>query len=238
MAYELVRRGLMVLVLILPVSLNHAAVYRDLDRIVAVVDEEVVLWSEVRLRVSLIRDQMRANGMRVPTDNVMMSQVLERLILESIQLQMAERGGMRISDQELTDSIDAIAGRNGMSMDQFREALAGDGVSYPQFREQVRRDIIMNQVQRNQVERRIYISEQELENYLAWATYCLPSRIEPMRQCRRARKPRPIRSIKSFSMGRTSARWRFSIRLANARSSAATWVGVSRVSFHLCLPIV
>ncbi|MCZ6870734.1 MAG: SurA N-terminal domain-containing protein, partial [Gammaproteobacteria bacterium] len=167
MAYELVRRGLMVLVLILPVSLNHAAAYRQLDRIVAVVDEDVVLWSEVRLRVSLIRDQMRANGMRVPSDDVMTSQVLERLILESIQLQMAERGGMRISDQELTDSIDAIAGRNGMSMDQFREALAVDGVLYPQFREQVRRDIIMNQVQRNQVERRIYISEQELENYLA-----------------------------------------------------------------------
>ncbi len=168
MAYELVRGGLIVLLLILPMSLSHAAAkYRELDRIVAIVDEDVVLWSEVRLRVSLIRDQMLANSMRAPSDDVMMSQVLERLILESIQLQMAERGGLRISDQELTDSINAIANRNAMSMDQFREVLAGDGVSYPRFREQVKRDIIMNQVQRNQVERRIYISEQELENYLA-----------------------------------------------------------------------
>ena len=77
MAYELVRGGLIVLLLILPMSLSHAAAkYRELDRIVAIVDEDVVLWSEVRLRVSLIRDQMLANSMRAPSDDVMMSQVL------------------------------------------------------------------------------------------------------------------------------------------------------------------
>lgn len=149
----------------LPLAVSHGA-QGELDHIMAIVDEDVVLASEVATRVNNIQSQMIANGMRPPPGDVMVNQVLERLIVESVQLQMAARAGVRISDQELTDAISGIARQNGMTLDQFREALAADGIKYSQFREDIRREIILSQVQRNQVQRRIYVSDQELDNFL------------------------------------------------------------------------
>jgi peptidyl-prolyl cis-trans isomerase SurA len=166
MMNDRLRRWLLAALASLPIALAHGE-YREVDRILAIVDDDVVLASEVVSRVNAIRAQILDSGRRPPSNELLMSQVLQRLILESIQLQMAERGGLRITDQNLTDAISNIARRNGMNMDQFRQALGADGISYEEFREEVRRDIILNELQRNQVERRIYISDQELENYLA-----------------------------------------------------------------------
>lgn len=140
--------------------------YHEVDRVAAIVDDDVVLVSEVLDRVQMVKQQMTASGRRLPSDDFLVNQVLERLILESIQLQMAERAGVRVSDQELTDAINGIAKQNNVTLDQFRVLLANEGIEYGKFREEIRRQIILNQVQRNQVERRIYISEQELDNFL------------------------------------------------------------------------
>jgi peptidyl-prolyl cis-trans isomerase SurA len=143
------------------------AVPQSLDYIVAVVDDDVVLASELVSRGETVRGQMEAAGMPMPPDEVLFNQLLERLIMESLQLQMGERAGVRIDDEQLTEAIGGIAQQNGLNLAQFREALANDGMDYREFREDVRREMIIQRVQRNRVNSRIRISEEEIDAFLA-----------------------------------------------------------------------
>ncbi len=137
---------------------------KPLDRIAAVVDDDVIMKSEVNSRVSVVKNQ--SQGVALPPDDILASQVLERLISESIQLQMAERSGMRISDQELNATIDEIAKQNGMNLNQFKKALEKDGINYLDAREQIRRERLISQVQRYRVGGKIQISEQDIDSFL------------------------------------------------------------------------
>ena len=143
----------------------HAQV-KPLDGIVAVVDDDVVLTSELDHRVKAVREQLLASGQQLPPMDILINQVLERLILESIQLQMGERAGVRIDDETLTRAIDGIAERNGMTIDEFITQIEVDGFPYAQFREDIRRDMILSRVQSSQVNRRISMTEQEVESFL------------------------------------------------------------------------
>jgi len=104
--------------------------------------------------------------MELPPRDTLMSQLLDRLVLDSLQLQMGERAGIRIPDEELTRAVGGIAQQNGMDMAAFRQALAQDGMTYREFRDQIRREMIIARVQQNRVNDRIYISPQELQNFL------------------------------------------------------------------------
>ena len=139
---------------------------RQLERIAALVDEDVVLESEVLERVRMIRDQMRSAGREAPPNDVLLSQVVERLILESIQLQMAQRGGIVVADDALTRAVQGIAEQNKMTLDQFIAQLAKDGMSYPSFREQVRREMVISRMQQARVMPRVFVGEQEVDNFL------------------------------------------------------------------------
>lgn len=143
------------------------AASQELDRIVAIVDDDVVTATELLERLSFIERQFQQGGMQLPPRDVLMSQLLERLILDSLQLQMAARGGLRVSDEELTQAVASIAQSNGMDLPTFQSALARDGMSYRQFRDQIRREMIIARIQQNRVNDRIYISPQELTNFLA-----------------------------------------------------------------------
>ena len=144
-----------------------AAAITELDGIVAVVDDDIVLASELASRLRSVRMQMVQAKVTPPPDDVLLSQLLERLILESLQLQMGERAGVKIDDETLTKAIDGIAKQNKMSLEQFQAVLVNDGMSYREFREQVRRELLISRVQRNRVNSRIYISDQEIEAFLA-----------------------------------------------------------------------
>lgn len=144
-----------------------ASAFQELDRVVAVVDEDVVLASELIERLQYIEQQFEANNMQVPPRDILASQVLERLILDSIQMQMGRRAGVRIGDEELTQAVAGVAQQAGMNLTQFQHALAQDGMSYADFREQIHREMIVGRVQQNRVSDRIYISPQELQNFLA-----------------------------------------------------------------------
>jgi len=139
------------------------AVVRELDRIVAVVEDDVVLGSELITRLTTVREQMEANDIAPPPNDVLLSQILERLIVESVQLQEASRRGIEIDDESLTQAVGAFAQQNRMTLDQFREALRRDGIAYGEFREQIRREMIITRVQRALVNRRIQISEQDVD---------------------------------------------------------------------------
>jgi peptidyl-prolyl cis-trans isomerase SurA len=138
-----------------------------LDQVVAVVNDDIVLQSELESRTELVREQIRAQGAQPPADRVLREQVLERLIMDRIQLQIADRQGIRISEQELNAALQNIADKNQMTLAQFREALIAEGRDYAQAREQIRQEMLLARVQQANVNRRINVSEQEIQNYLA-----------------------------------------------------------------------
>lgn len=138
-----------------------------LDRVIAIVDDGVILQSDLDARVSTIKSRLQAEGTSLPPDSVLRERVLDQLLQDQIQLQLAEEAGMRISDTELNQTINNIAQRNGMSVDQFEAALASEGLSYRQAREQIRREMLISRIQQRRVDPRIRITEREVNNYLA-----------------------------------------------------------------------
>ena len=139
------------------------AVPKVLDRIIAVVDDDVILASELITRLNTVREQIARSDSQQPPEDVLVNQILERLILESVQLQEASRRGIEVDDETLTRAVLSFAERNGVSLEVFQAKLQQDGVSYGEFREQIRREMIVNRVQRALVNRRVQISEQDVD---------------------------------------------------------------------------
>jgi len=137
---------------------------QTIDSIAAIVDDEVIMHSELKERIGILKKQSK--NMRLPPDAVLHEQVLDRLVSESIQIQMADRAGMRISDQQLNQTIENIARQNGMNLKEFKKALEKDGVKYSQAREQIRRERLLSEVQRYRVGDKIQISEQDIDAFL------------------------------------------------------------------------
>ncbi len=144
-------------------GLTHAQL-TSIDSIAALVDDEIIMHSELTSRVGVIKKQ--SAKMRLPPDSVLREQVLDKLINESIQMQMAERSGIRISDAQLNKTVENIAKQNGMSLKNFKKALQKDGIKYTQAREQIRRERLLSEVQRYRVGNKIQISEQDIDAFL------------------------------------------------------------------------
>ena len=138
-----------------------------LDQVVAIVDDDIVLASELQERVQGVRSTMEARGVEVPEDEILIRETLDRLILDSIQLQLANRYGVRIPDQQLDEAMNRLARQNGLTLEQFRVALEQAGQSYAAAREGLRDDLAIQRVQQGNVMRNINISEQEIDNFLA-----------------------------------------------------------------------
>jgi len=162
------RHGVQALLVLLAVlaPLSAQAERKLLDQVVAIVDEDVILQTELEARISTIASRLRAQGTGLPPQEVLEERVLDQLITESIQMQMADRAGMRISDNELNETMANIAERNGMSLAQFENQLAAEGVSYNQAREQIRKEMLTSRVQQRQVGNRVRVTDREVENYL------------------------------------------------------------------------
>ena len=139
----------------------------ELDRVAAIVDNDVIMASQVTERMNTIRQQLSERGATdLPPDDELRAQVMDRLVLESIQLQMADRAGIRIDDATLNQTMQQLAERNGVSLEQFQAALERDGISYAHAREQVRRELLINRVRQRRVAERIQVSDQEVRNFL------------------------------------------------------------------------
>lgn len=139
-----------------------------LEGIAAIVDEDVVLQSELEQRLADIRFQYTSRQQTLPPEDILKRQVLEQLILERIQLSQAERAGARIDDNSLNASISDIASQNAMTLAQFRDKLESEKAgSYDQVREQIRREMIISRLRNKRVGDRIRITEQDIDNFLA-----------------------------------------------------------------------
>jgi len=138
-----------------------------LDRVAIIVGEGVVLESQVDGMMQNIKKRYSEQGAALPPDEVLLEQVHERLIIQELQLQMAERAGIRVSDTELNASFQNIAQNNQLSLEEFIETIESEGESYQDLREQVREEMIIQRVQRGRVGREVDITEQELNGFLA-----------------------------------------------------------------------
>ncbi len=140
---------------------------QPLNRVVAIVDNDVIMQSQLDARVREVQQTIAKRGAALPPENVLSQQVLDRLVIENIQLQIGDRSGIRITDEELNQALASIAQRNGMSLEQFRTALAQDGLSYADARDQVRREMVISRVRQRRVAERIQVTDQEVQNFLA-----------------------------------------------------------------------
>jgi peptidyl-prolyl cis-trans isomerase SurA len=137
-----------------------------LDRIVAVVNEGILLQSELEAQTSMIIRQLREQNTQLPADDVIKAQVLEQLIMKELQLQRARRLGIRIPDAMLNATMSQIAARNGLTLSQLPQAMAADGIDYATFREEMRDDMVIEALHQRDVVTKIQVSEREINRYL------------------------------------------------------------------------
>ncbi|MEO6407644.1 MAG: peptidylprolyl isomerase [Burkholderiaceae bacterium] len=139
------------------------------DRIVAVVNSEVVTQSELTERMSIAERQLKRQGTPMPEPRQLERQVLERLILEKAQLQMAKDSGLRADEVQLDRAIAKIAENNKMTLATFRQTLEKDGLNFNRFREEIRNEIMVTRLREREVDDKIQVSDSEIDLYIAEA---------------------------------------------------------------------
>jgi peptidyl-prolyl cis-trans isomerase SurA len=137
-----------------------------LDRVVAVINDGVVLESELNEQVAEITQRLRSQNVALPEASVLRDQVLERLVLEEVQEQHADRAGIVVSDEQVNAALQDIASRNKVSFDQLPEKLASEGLVYADYRKNLRREIQRQMLRTRDVIQRINISPRELDQYI------------------------------------------------------------------------
>ncbi|MGA9421998.1 MAG: peptidylprolyl isomerase [Rhodanobacteraceae bacterium] len=138
----------------------------SIDRIVAVVNEDVILQSELDRAITNIQSLYAKNPEQLPPHDVLEHQVLERLIMQKLQIQRANDNGIKISDAEVDQALGQIAAQNNMNVSQLREAIAQQGLNYDEFRNQVRDQVIVQRLRQSVLQNRVQVSDAEVDNLL------------------------------------------------------------------------
>ncbi len=162
-------RKILLLLLIFILSLLPSKLRPEielLDRVIAVVESGVIMESELNSRLQEVIGRIRETGSELPPKKILEEQVLERLIMEEIQLQIGERAGIKISDAELNSSLSKIASQNSLNLENFKDSLESQNISYRDLRETVKKNMIIQRVQRGKVGSKIDITNEEIENFL------------------------------------------------------------------------
>jgi peptidyl-prolyl cis-trans isomerase SurA len=143
------------------------AAEQEIDRIVALVEEDVVLQSELDQAIAMIELQARARGDRMPPRSAMEEQVLERLIMTRLEVLRAESTGIRASDADIDQALEQVARQNNMSMSQLRQAIEADGIDFREFRRDVREELLSSRLRQRVVNSMDDITETEVDILLA-----------------------------------------------------------------------
>lgn len=156
---------------LLPAVLGLAAVATQaaepLDRIVVVINDGVVLQSELDRAMEVGRRQLAERKIALPPESILRAQVLERLILTRVQTQRAQEAGIRVDDRELNEVLNNLASQNKMSLTQFAEAVKKEGMDYLGLREQVRDEITINRLRQREIDQRVLVTEKDIDLFLA-----------------------------------------------------------------------
>lgn len=146
-------------------GMDGALANEPLDRIVALVNDDVILQSELRAEIRTVQQQYQ--GRNLPRGRDLERQVMDRLIMKRLQLNRAERMGITVDDNTLNAAVRRVAQQNNMNLPQFQQALAQEGIPFAQFRDELRDEIIISRLHQRQVERQVNVSQQEIEEYLS-----------------------------------------------------------------------
>lgn len=137
-----------------------------MDRIVAIVNKNAITEQELEDKVQTVSAQLEKQGKTLPPEATLRKQILERLIVDNLQLQLAAERGIRVNDTQLDKTIERIAEQNRMGIEEFKIALANDGIAFHQFREDMRNEITISRLKETEVNRRVNVSDGEIDNYL------------------------------------------------------------------------
>jgi len=143
------------------------AAAEPLDAIIAVVNDDIVMASEINRMFERVKAESQQQRGDSPPDAALRRQVLERLIVMKIQLQLAAQTGLKVDDDTLNRAVSNIASENGMPLARFREAVERDGYDFAQFREDIRNEIIISRLRQREVSNLVHVSDREIDNYLA-----------------------------------------------------------------------
>ncbi|PKH91635.1 peptidylprolyl isomerase SurA [Pseudoalteromonas sp. 78C3] len=138
----------------------------EIDKVIGVVNQGVILKSEVDTIINRVKKQAEEQNQQLPKDETLRVQAVERLVNQALMIQMAERMGLQISDSQLDQTLASMAQEQGGTIADLRRTIEGSGESFQAYREEIRKEITTQQVTRASVDRRIYISEQEVDNLL------------------------------------------------------------------------
>jgi peptidyl-prolyl cis-trans isomerase SurA len=137
-----------------------------LDRVVAIVNDGVVLDSDLETQIQAISERLRQQKLELPPQNVLRQQVLERLVMQEIQLQHATRAGVKVTDEMLNGALQDVAKRNNMTLSQLPDELAKQGIDYPSYREDMRKEITLQVLRQRDVLQRIAVTSHEIDQFL------------------------------------------------------------------------
>jgi peptidyl-prolyl cis-trans isomerase SurA len=149
--------------LLLTVFLANAEV---LGKIVAVVEDDVILEQELDKEISTIRQRIQGSQTQMPPESILRKQVLEKMIIDRLQRQLAEKAGITVTEEMLNNSAADIAQRNSMTLQQFREELEHQGMTYKSFLDNMRNEIIINQLRSREIGGRIKVTDREVDHYM------------------------------------------------------------------------
>ena len=138
-----------------------------LDRVAAVVNDGIVLVSDLDRQQQLISERLREAGQQLPPSNILRQQVLERLVMQEVQMQRADRLGIKVSDEMVNQALSEVAARNKIQFSDLPAALEAQGVDYRAYREEIRREMTLNGLRQRDVYSRIYVSPREVEQCFA-----------------------------------------------------------------------
>ncbi len=138
-----------------------------LDQIVVIVNEDVVLLSELRQTMDTIKKRIRSQHIQLPPEKELIKQVLDHMILEKLQLAVAERNGLVVDDLTLNNTVKKIAADQKLSVEQMKQKMEKDGINYVEYREDLRKQILLDQLVNGIVNSNVVVSEQEVDDYLA-----------------------------------------------------------------------
>lgn len=165
MLKTLMKKNLFLPLLLLLATPLHAAI-EEIESIVAVVDDDVITRSELDQRLKQIIQKLQSKGAKLPAQKVLQRQMLERMIVEKLQLAQAKQLGIQVGDEELNKIVGSVAAQNNLTLLQFREVLEKEGTSFAAFREEIRNEVLISRLRNKRVSKRINISPQEIDNLL------------------------------------------------------------------------
>ena len=139
---------------------------QELDRIAVIVNDGVVLESDIQIKISDYKKNAALDGLNIPPDSVLREIIVDQLILEELQLQIADRVGIKISDEELNLTIKSLAQQNNLTLEDFISYVAERGDSYARLREDIKRNLKIRRVQQGSIQNKISITREEVESFL------------------------------------------------------------------------